>query len=162
MKKETITQFLSNNDKSLGTVGILLGAAAFTNNAQIKIIGQIISFILVATALLVWSEIFVRFKQGNDPNERLTFFITLLFFAFLSVILYWALEFGALLRFFLAAVLLQVVYVHMTGLRHFQTRGRRVVLWLVLFLLTGLVSIPLNAELNRFHKYLLTKQGTPR
>ena len=86
--KATIGEFVEENDKLLAVLGIFLGVAAFTGTAQIKLIGQLLSFFFIPAALLIWSELFYRFRRNKSPHRRLTFFYLVLSLAFLTTILY--------------------------------------------------------------------------
>jgi FtsH-binding integral membrane protein len=159
--KATIREFVEENDKLLAVLGIFLGVAAFTVNAQIRLVGQIVAFLFILAALLIWSELFFRFKRSKPPHRRLVFFYIILTLAFLTTILYWMLEFTNIMRFALAAIIFQTAYIHIKPEREKQdTKFVRFFVWFGFWVIAIVISANMNKGLDRFRNYLLSKQET--
>ena len=157
----SIGEFIEKNDKLLAVLGVFLGAATITNNAQIKIIGQIVTFLFIGSALLIWSELFFRLKGDRHPDKRLVLFAVLFIAGFIATILYWMVEFNEIMRLGLAAILLQVLYAHSGRLQRSRSKLSAFVIWLVLLAATAFLAQPINNWLDRFRTYLLSQQ-TPQ
>jgi len=157
-EKATIREFVEENDKLLAVLGIFVGVAAFTVNSQIRLIGQIVAFLFILAALLIWSELFYRFVRDKPPHRRLIFFYLVLTVAFLMTILYWMLEFNNIMRFALAGLLFEIVFIHVKSLGG-ETKFVRIVMWVAFWLIAFGVAVNMNNGLDRFRNYLMTKQS---
>jgi hypothetical protein len=158
-EKATIREFVEENDKLLAILGIFLGIAAFTVNSRIRIIGEIVAFLFILAALLIWSELFYRFKRNRAPHRRLVFFYLVLSLAFLTTILYWMLEFSNIMRFALVALLVQTLYMHLNPATDSnETKVTRFFVWFAITFVALFIAVNMNKALDTFRNYLLTKQ----
>ena len=158
-EKATIPEFIEQNDKLLAVLGIFIGAAAFTNNSQIRVIGQVVTFLFVLAALFIWSELFFRLRQSKPPHPRLVLFLLVLAATFLATVLYWMLEFNTILRYAAAGMLGEFLFIHLKQLEFFK--GRRllkVVLWMFVVSSSLILAGAFTRQLDRFRNYLISHQ----
>ncbi|SRR6266404_1266186 len=160
MEEYTLWNFIEENQKQLAVIGVFLAGATFAGRAQIMIIGQILSFIFVGSALLVWGELFYRLGSDKRVNARFRLFLVFFIAAFGTVVIYWILEFNGVMRFALAAILLRLLYTFVPWLQREKNRRWEFVVGLILFIVTLGFAAAINNGVDRFKSYLMSKQPT--
>lgn len=159
-EKATIREFVEENDKLLAVLGIFLGVAAFAVTAQVKIMGQIVAFLFILGALLIWSELFYRFIRPKPPHPSLIFFYLVLSVAFVTTILYWMLEFNNIMRFALIGIVGEVMSMPLRMTQDKSTTWKRLLMHFTVWFFALFVALVLTKNIDRLKNYLLEKQGT--
>lgn len=159
-EKATIREFVEENDKLLAVLGIFLGVAAFAFTAQVKIMGQIVAFLFILAALLIWSELFYRFVRPKPPHPSLIFFYLVISVAFLTTILYWMLEFNNIMRFALIGIIGEIMSMPLRMTQNKSSKWNRFLMHFAVWFCALFIALLLTKNIDRFKNYLLEKQGT--
>lgn len=162
-EKTTLSKFITDNDKLLTVIGVLLGVAVFSNQSPARPIGQIVIFCTFGAALLAWGELlFIYNKTAFPASGQLKVFMLFLAVAFMSSVFYWLIEFKALRAFAIAALLLQLGQ-HIFFARWIEN-AKSLLVRNLLILLIGVVCLfvgaLLNLGLDRVSRYLVNVQET--
>ena len=161
IEKVTLARFVEDNERMLAVLGVLLGAAVFTNSSSVKPIGQFITFCLIGAALFLWTEIIRVYREtAYPPAGQLQVFILFLFAAFLGAVFYWLLEFGRVRQFALATVLFQLGYNVLLAdkLEAVTNKVKYAILLVLIFTVSFAIAFPLNLGLDKLNEYL-SKSG---
>jgi hypothetical protein len=161
----SLSKFLSDNDKLVTVIGILLGVAVFSSPSPAKPIGQIVVFCIFACALLAWGELLYIYNRTAYPAAgQLQVFMLFFLLAFIASVFYWLIEFSAFRTFAMAAILLQIArhIVFAKRLEAAKTQLRRTLLLLALGAITLGLGALLNLGLDRINRHLISRQPTPQ
>lgn len=107
-KEVTLGEFIETNYKLLSTLGIFTVLAVFSNNLQLKEIGNLLSFLFVAAMVLIWHELWVSFP--TKLSEKLFWFKFIISFTIFWVVVYWLVEFRSIWRYNLSFLILLIMF----------------------------------------------------
>lgn len=173
-KGKTLYECLEENHNLLSTLGIFGALTVFAGSMELKPVGYLLSFLLLAAMILVWREIRMRLPERKEWS--LTVFKWILEIGLWVLVAYWLLEYRAIWDAFLFLPLIfgftYLIAVRIRDLRRFKIvdavfgfgrehpnklqRAAGVILALIVmyisFGLAVLLSVPANAILDTLNR----------
>ncbi len=98
--ENTISTFVEVNHKLITVLGVFTALTVFAANLPLRPFGNILSFMFLALAILVWLELWAKFPKGA-VTWRLNWFENILSYAVMIIIAYWFLSFRDIWRIWL-------------------------------------------------------------
>ncbi|MBP9836814.1 MAG: hypothetical protein KBC78_03190 [Candidatus Pacebacteria bacterium] len=97
--ENNLKSFISENDKLLSALTVLLAIAGFVQNLSIQWLGNALLFITIGALLTVWTELYKCFPQKG--TVRLMIFKNTISLGLIGIIFYWLIAFNTFWNYFL-------------------------------------------------------------
>lgn len=106
----TLSDFINKNNKLLTALGVFVSLSLFTDRIDSSaLLSKYLSFLFLLLAIIIWLELWRKYPKRGDP--LLSWFETILSFAFLMFIMYWFFEYREITFKYIPLIIGLIVFI---------------------------------------------------